>query len=574
MNPWIDGLLKKPLHAKGEAQGYYTVDGMPLGEKKVWLQDDYVKFFRFSQYHIDLTGYGVLGFITNHGYLDNPTFRGMRQSLMQTFDEIYVLDLHGNTKKKEIPPGGVKDKNVFDIQQGVAIGIFVKRKNGRYKKPGKVFHAELWGTRDTKYEWLFTNDVQSTKWKPINPNSPYYFYVPKDETLRSEYERYPSIGDVFGQNVAGIVTARDAFVIDFEDKPLLDRIFALRDKHLSDSELRSKYFEGKGSKKYPPGDSRGWKLELARRAIRQDDDWKKRCTDILYRPFDLRRIYYAPWIVDWPRSDLIPTMLNCENLALCLARSIEIGRGWEHVFCSRNMIQHHTVSLKEVNYLFPLYLYPGKIKDYGAAVFWPPGKDGRRPNLIPKLIEVFATKLGLKFSPNDRGNLKESFGPEDVFHYAYSVFHSRSYRSRYAEFLKVDFPHLPLTGNKEIFSRLVRLGEELAALHLLECVPNPASRYPLQGDNVVGRVNYEPSTRETQGRININDRQFFDLVPPEVWEFHVGGYQICERWLKDRRGRTLTYDDIEHFRKITEAVRQTLRLLEEIDRVTKVWPFN
>jgi len=438
----------------------------------------------------------------------------------------------------------------------------------------RVYHAELWGQREGKYQWLSANDVQSVRWTALKPNSPFYFFVPKDETLRAEYESCPKVTDVFAQNVTGIVTARDDFVIDFEDEPLLDRMYALRDSRVSDSDIRADYFAGRGSKKYPPGDSRGWKLPNARKTVQQDADWKSRCADILYRPFDVRRIYYAPWIVDWPRLDLIPTML-CNNLGLAVGRQGQVigSKTWDIVFCSRAMTEFNFYR-RGGNNLFPLYLYPGKVKGYGAAGGWPAGKDGRRPNLTPDFVETFAAKLGLEFEPDGQGDAKKTFGPEDVFHYAYAVFGCPTYRTRYAEFLKVDFPRLPVTSDKALFAKLVRLGRELAALHLLESVPAPAARYPRQGDNVVARVDYKPPTSESPGRVSINGRQYFDNVPPEVWEFHVGGYQVCQKWLKDRKGRPLSYDDIEHYRRITEAVRQTLRLMGEIDRTLPSWPLT
>lgn len=575
MNEWIDDLLKKPLPLDGGAQGYYTVDGEPLGEKKVWLQDDYVKFIRFGQYRIERTGYGVLGFITNHGYLENPTFRGMRQSLMATFDDIYVLDLHGSSKKREKPPDGGKDENVFDITTGVAVGLFVKRKNGRRKKLARVFHAERWGTRDAKYEWLRANDVQGTQWTPVKPTSPYYFFVPKDESLRQEYESEPQVTEIFAQHVAGVITARDDFAVDFEDEPLLARIADLRDPENEDSEIRAKYFADRSSSKYSPGDTRGWKLPQARKTVRQDQDWESRLAQVLYRPFDMRRIYYAPWIVDWPRTDLMPTMLTEDNIGLSLPRSVEIGRGWEHVFCTCNIIQHHTVSLKEVNYLFPLYLYPDRVKKLGVAAHWPPGQDDRRPNFTHAFVDQVAGILNLDFAPDGRGDLKKTFGPEDVFHYAYAVFHSPTYRERYAEFLKVDFARLPLTGDRGLFAALAGFGEELVGLHLLEHVPAPHTTYPQPGDNRVertGKKAYKPPTGEAPGRVYINKDQYFEDVPPEVWEFHIGGYQVCEKWLKDRKGRVLGYDDIEHYRGITEAVRHTLRLMDEIDQAIPSWP--
>jgi hypothetical protein len=204
-------------------------------------------------------------------------------------------------------------------------------------------------------------------------------------------------------------------------------------------------------------------------------------------------------------------------------------------------------------------------------------ENGRRPNLDGTFVDEATHRLGLGFVPDGRGDCRKTFGPEDVFHYAYAVFHSPTYRSRYAEFLKIDFPRLPLTGHKAVLARLVGLGQELAELHLLENVPKPRTTYPHAGDNIVtrtGKIAYKPPTSQAPGRVYVNDSQYFDNVPPEVWDFHVGGYQVCEKWLKDRKGRNLSYDDIEHYRKMTEAVRQTLRLMEEIDQAIPTWPLE
>ncbi|MDM8563789.1 DNA methyltransferase, partial [Candidatus Marithioploca araucensis] len=212
---WITNLLRGIIDNRNDMEiaNYFEVDGKPLGEKNPkWLQDDYVKFIRFAQWRIDSTGYGILGFITNHGYLDNPTFRGMRQALMQDFDEIYVLDLHGNSLKKEKTPDGNADKNVFDIQQGVAISILVKYRK-QYKKTAKVFHAELWGKREGKYAWLEEQDVKTTDWEELKPSSPFYLFIPQDITLREEYEQYWKVTDMMPVNSAGIVTARDNLTI-------------------------------------------------------------------------------------------------------------------------------------------------------------------------------------------------------------------------------------------------------------------------------------------------------------------------------------------------------------------------
>ena len=308
---------------------YKYVDGQHFGERKHWLQDDYVKFLRFAQTRIEKTGYGVLAFVTNHGYLDNPTFRGMRQSLLETFDRLYLLDLHGNAKKGEVSPDGTPDKNVFDIQQGVAIGIFVKDSNSKNKT---VFHADLWGVREDlsgtreviggKYPWLGTNDVSTTNWKAIEPSSPYYFFKPHDESSKSDYEQGWKITDVMSLNSSGIVTARDHFVIDFDADKLLSRVADLRAEALSDEALRGKYFQGKGSSKYLPGDSRGWKLPDARRQIRRDEEWQERVQPILYRPFDIRKIYHVPWMVDWHRQTVMKHMLSGKNYGMVVCRQL------------------------------------------------------------------------------------------------------------------------------------------------------------------------------------------------------------------------------------------------------------
>ena len=296
MGPWIDGLLKGRLPDGAATASYYHVDGEPLGERKVWLQDDYVKFIRLSQWLLDSTGAGVHGYISNHGYLDNPTFRGMRWSLMQSFQRIRVLDLHGNLKKKEARPEGGRDVNVFDIQQGVAIGLFTKAAAASRC----VCHADLWGERKQKYRWLCERGSDDTEWVQLEPGPPFHLFEPFDDAGTGAYYGWPAINEVMAFNVTGIVTARDDFVIDFDREALRGRIADLRSKSLSDDAIRKKYFVGKGSKKYPSGDSRGWKLPLARRKIREDDQWDERYAPMLYRPFDVRKIYYVPWMVDWP----------------------------------------------------------------------------------------------------------------------------------------------------------------------------------------------------------------------------------------------------------------------------------
>jgi hypothetical protein len=598
MGAWIGGLLKGRLPSGEKVPSYYEIDGKPLGEKKVWLQDDYVKFLRFGQWRIDRTGAGILAFVTNNGYLDNPTFRGMRQQMMSAFTDIYILNLHGSSKKKEKAPGSVEDRNVFDIQQGVAIGIFVKEpgKEG----PAQIHHADLWGPREHKYEWLFEHDIPATAFEPLRPTSPFYFFVPHEEGARTEYDLWMKIPELMQVNNAGIVSARDGFVFDFDEGRLLERISDLRSNSLSDEDIRKKYFEGKGSSKYPSGDTRGWKLPASREKVRADKNWKNRIAPCLYRPFDTRGLYYVPWMVDWPRPEVMGHMLSGQNLGLCTNR--EVNAEFRHALCTRQLVNDCTVSLatRERTYLFPLYLYPPADEENKRqpqlkvrTTHWPAGKEGRRPNLTPAFVGDLEKRLGLSFVPDGKGDLKNTFGPEDVFNYIYAVFYSPTYRTRYAEFLKSDFPRVPLTSDRELFRSLCGFGAELVALHLLESpkLSKPIARYPVTGPNVVERGfpryhapgETEPGKSEPlpEGRVYISKAkpqseaggQYFEGVPPEVWSFHIGGYQVCERWVKDRRGRTLTYDDLEHYCKVVTALSETVRLMAEIDATIQHWPF-
>ena len=563
----IDMKTNKPKHELtwiGKLiEDYKVVDGKPLNERKIWLQDDYVKFLRFGQWRIDTTKRGILGFITNNGYLDNPTFRGMRQSLLNSFTEIYILNLHGNSKKKETAPDGGKDENVFDIQQGVTIGIFVKQADKTV--PAVIYYADMWGLRENKYQTLFEKRVNDVEWKVLSPNSPFYFFIPREEGLREEYEKGWKVNELFSINTNGIVTARDSIVIDFTDQELIKRISEFSDPSINDDNLRYKYFGNKIDGKYLPGDTRGWKLPEARKKLQKIKDLSQYIRDCLYRPFDIRRLFYVEDMVDWPRIEIMAHLCP-ENISLMCPRRVETAGGWQHVFCGVDIIDHVTVSSKTVDYLFPLYLYPaeGEMQLDGGH---------RCPNLNPEFVKVFSEKLGLIFIEDGKGDLRETFGPEDIFNYAYAVFHSPAYRSRYAEFLKMDFPRLPLTSDKELFGSLVEKGAVLVALHLMESplLNNLITKYEVKGEHLVEKINYDEKTQ----RVSINKTQYFEGVPPEVWNFQVGGYQVCEKWLKDRKGRKLTIDDITHYQKIIVALKETIRLMNEIDEAIKEhggWP--
>jgi len=575
---WIGNLLKD----------YYFLDGQPLGEKNPkWLQDDYVKFIRFGQWRIERTGAGVLAFITNHGYLDNPTFRGMRQQLLQTFNEIWVLDLHGNVNKKEEPPDGSQDENVFDIQQGVAVAVFLKTPGG--KELCTLHHAELWGSRLSKYGSLGALDVSSETWTEFSPSPPFYRFIPESADLRAEYDRGKRIVDFMPVGSVGIVTGRDNLTLHHSVGALLSTVRHFMSLAVEDA--RQTYGLGR--------DYRDWKVSLAQADLRRAGVSESLAVPILYRPFDERFTYFtghSRGFLCMPRSEVMRHMIAGDNLGLVTARSNKSAQQ-NHFFCARHPTEAKCGESTTQSCLFPLYLLPNnqEIQAQMSALFpWPEGKDGRRPNLEPKFVEEMGGRLGLAFVSDGRGDLRQTFGPEDVFHYIYAVFHSPTYRARYAEFLKTDFPRVPLTSNLSLFRTLVEKGAELVGLHLLEspALAKPITRYPVAGPNTVdpGFPRYiaqgEPSPEDGKpveaGRVYVNKGdakagvrgQYFEGVPGEVWEFWVGGYQPCQKWLKDRRGRTLSNEDIEHYEKVVVALQRTIRLMAEIDAAIPEWPIS
>jgi predicted helicase len=540
---------------------YKIVDGGALNERKLWLQDDYVKFIRKAQTTIENTSAGVLGYITNHGYLDNPTFRGMRQSLMGTFPQIRVLDLHGNANKKEQSPDGSEDKNVFDIRQGVAICLA-----SRSSAKPIVVHADLWGTREAKYAWLRSHAVGNTNFYDLVPDSPYYFFELQNTDCRAEYDKGWKINDAMPSNCAGFITARDHFVLDFDKDALLARIANFSNPKMSDAEIRKTYFVGCGSDKYPDGDTRGWKVPAARKRVASDKKWRERVRTCLYRPFDERQVYWADWMVDWPRPEVMRHLFAVKALALATSRSVEIGN-FEHVLCTRLPLGHHTVSLKEVNYMFPLYLLPDDGMEQGLLGL----RSEREPNFSPAFIKALAASLGVP----QKGvyGLPEGLTPEDIFHYAYAVLYSPGYRNRFAEFLKIDFPRLPLTSSLDLFRALAKLGGELVALHVMES--SKLDRYITKWEGGKKPEVEKVSWSEDTVWVDKDQSIGFKGVPEVVWNFHIGGYQVCEKWLKDRKGRKLSKDDIDHYQKIVVALSETIRIMSEIDKVIDAhggWP--
>ncbi|MDM3847148.1 MAG: N-6 DNA methylase [Aphanizomenon gracile PMC644.10] len=552
-DPWIVGLVRD----------YYQVDGKPLGERNPkGLLDDYVKFIRFAQHRVSETGYGIVALITNHGYLDNPTFRGMRQNLMQTFDEIYVLDLHGNSKKKEVCPDGSQDKNVFDIQQGVAISIFIKYEHSQ-QKLASVYHADLWGMREVyenkelvggKYHWLAENDISSTDWKIVKPEAKFYLFNPQNTSLSSEYEQGWKVIDIMLVNAAGIKTHRDHFAIDFEEESITQKFRELRETNLSNEDY---------SNKYNIHDHQDWRLDKVRQLIRLDNQWEDKIISCSYRPFDWRYCYYSDLIMDRPRRELLDHVFRKDNLCLGLGRQgIAVNDPiWSLVSVANQPIDTNIFRRGGVN-IFPLYLYPTDTPTLFDSIPTNTPR-GRKPNLSPEFIIEFSQKLDLEFMFDGKSDKNKTFRPKDIFNYIYAIFHSPIYRQRYAEFLKIDFPRVPLTANSALFWELVIKGDKLVKYHLMKETGTEISTYPIPGSDIVEQVKYN----ENHQQIWINSEQYFDQVPQQIWNFYIGGYQVCQKWLKDRKGRQLNFDDISHYQNMISIISETIKIMEDIDQI-------
>jgi predicted helicase len=547
---WIVDLLKEgDIEITGHKdEGYYKVDGKPLNEKNPkWLQDDYVKFIRFAEWKINRAGQGVLGFITNHSYLDNPTFRGMRRSLMKSFDEIYILDLHGNSLKKEKCPDGSKDENVFDIMQGVSIVLLIK-------KPGlekKVLRAELFGRRLPKYDWLSGHDKTNTKWTELKPQSEFYFFTERNYDLEKHYNIFHKVTNIFPLNGVGMTTARDKFVINKNRDKLLNKVRLF--KHSKDSdELLHRNFKINVKK--------GWSIRKAWNMLQSlsDSELNKLIIPVYYRPFDIRWIFYHDSLVWRTVKRVMHHFIEGENLGLIARRQMLPMHPCNYFFISDQIIADGIIRSdnKGGESLFPLYLYPDEEKN---DLFGQYESGERKPNIDEKFYQSLTKTYGAKPTP------------EHILYYVYAVMYADTYREKYAEFLKTDFPHIPFTKDHALFLRLGELGKDLTELHLLtskKLFP-PISKFWGKEECKLGKTkkecrNYNPDEK----RVYVNkEMQYFDGIEPDVWEYQIGGYQVLDKWLDSHKERKLNTDDVMTFCKIVTALSETIKVQEKIDEL-------
>lgn len=506
------------------------------------LQDDYVKFFAVSERWLSHANAGVLAFISNHGYLGNKSLRGMREHLLRSFNKISVIDLHGSVSRAR---GGLEtDQNVFDIQQGVAIGIFARTPENKMA----IRHFELRGSRESKYHSLSSASSVSFPWREIAPEAQEYFFLPFNSELRSEYNQYYALSEAMPINSSGMVTARDAVTIWHSKAELL--AFLDRFGKMSPSVARKEFKLG--------DDTKDWSVERAQRDVGTGPWSDDKIVQVLYRPFDLRWTLYtgqARGFLCNPRRPVLQHVLRKNNIALLVNR--QVNNDFRHSLVSHALVDTCTLSsaTRETAYIFPLMLFnDGELALSGGA---------ETPNFASNFLKKIAEFLRLPLTAPH--GLPQGVSAECIFNYSYAILNSNSYRARYREFLKLDFPRLPLTENLELFLALAKLGGEITALHLLE-----STRLNIQATEYVGIKNPEIEKASwSNNTVWVDKAQTtgFKGVPENVWSFHIGGYQVCEKWLKDRKGRTLSMDDISHYQKIIVALSETIRLMGEIDNV-------
>lgn len=617
---WITNLI----------EDYKYIDGKPLGEKNSkWLQNDYIKFIRFAEekinYHIKYNPKdpnkpikkrnevgGIVAVVTSHSFLNGLIHRGMRKSLMTTFDQIYILDLHGSSDKKEITPNGSKDENVFDISEGVCISLFIKRKG--LKK--QVFHADYWGLRKEKYAQALKDSLQTVDWKELQPNAPFYLFVPQNQDVRGQYEKGMSIKDVFEVSSVGIVTGKDDFLINKDKNALLKKLKIFKDvNNYSDAQIQQLFNIEKSN----------WNNTMSRVALKEIDE--KKIVPIAYRLFDTPFIYFENQLIERTRGEVMQHLLK-ENLAINLTRQVKVGDTWQHIFASDTISESSFISNKtsEIGYVFPLYCYNEvKEDDLFSSLETPQQRykhyktvADRETKELQKIIkdiekadveeikesvvEEFNALLEEKkaivemhknlttkktttevvekeveyervsnFTKDFLNFISEKYQdqhptPEQIIGYIYAILHSPTYRSKYAEFLKMDFPKIPFIEDLELFQQLSDIGFGLIQAHLLKNqIPSPIGSFEGAGNNEVNK----PLWKEE--KLYINQNQYFDKVAESLYNFQIGGYKVLDKYLKDRKESVLTPEEINRFIQVIGTLEFTTSQMDKIDELVKEW---
>ena len=520
------------------------------------LSDDYIKFIRFGQHFIDKNGEGILAYISNNSFIDGIIHRQMRKHLLESFDKIYILDLHGDAKKKEVCSDGSPDQNVFDIMQGVSINILIKTGKKLKNEKGKVLHYDLQGKRNYKYDFLSNNNITSFSWNNLECKEPNLFFTNKNFYGEEEYVEGFKIDELFKIYNNGIETGKDSFFYSQTKAELVKKIdLAFLNK---DDTIR----------KFEITDTTSFKFK---EKFLNSNYNENNIRTVSYRPFDNISCYYDNILQRRPAYSTMKNLFE-NNIGFLVPR--QVTDNFKHVFISKFPTDCNlTGTAKKFGSapLFPLYIYP---KESNQQTIDDSNK--RVPNLNPEILKQISESLGLTFTnekeegnicfANDkdvRSEFRTSFAPIDLLDYIYAVLHSPRYRETYKEFLKIDFPRVPYPKDRATFWQLVELGSELRQIHLLESdvVEKYITKYPEDGDNIVTKPIYK------EGNVYINATQYFANVPEVAWNFYIGGYQPAQKWLKDRKECELGFEDILHYQKIIVALSETDRIMKEIDKI-------
>jgi predicted helicase len=572
---WIRQLLRGRAPGSPQAVAdYFLTQGQPLGERKHWLEDDYVKFMRFAHWQIEQSGSGIVALVTNHGYLENATFRGMREQLLATFPLVDVVDLHGNSRNADRTPQGSSDESLFGIEQGVAVS-FLRRPRSPVEQP-HVRRADVWGTHAVKTRTLANHSAQTLPHAIIRPQPPFYFLASRASRPQPEYDAGFRLSDAMATHSTAVVTARDGFIVAFNTDELCERIEQFVDPQYTDDQIRRRFFGNGRSRKYPPGDTRGWQVANARRRLRQHANWKNSVRSCLYRPFDRRQILWLPWMIDWPRREVMDHLSPGGNLALIARRQMPPGKPCDYFWVTDRITLDGVVRSdnRGSESVFPLYVLEKS-----------PAADGfresdhlltRRPNFSEPFIEFAAGKLQLDWTPEAPHDLLQYSTPSQLtpaclFYYIYGLFHCPSYRRRFAERLQVGFPHILIPRHVSLFTGVAATGHMLVRTHLLaadqaaESREAAPSRFALvSSGNTIVESGYP---KYAQQAVWLNSSTRFATVSLAVWQFRVGTYQVCRKWLVDRRQRSLTAAELEHYAQLLSAVDTTIRTTTRLEQL-------
>lgn len=503
-----------------------------LNEQKIDLNREEWKFVRFAQLLAERVPCFIWGYIVNRDFLDGIAKRRMRESLQATYPARVVLDLNGDVK------GNIVDENVFDIIQGVCVTVACH--GGRTQ--GHRF-ASIVGSRQEKYALLSEPAKVDALLTPHVPTEPYFRWVPfRDagtEHVESEYRAWPPLNEVFALYSSGIQTKRDGLCIQFTRNEMWDVVRRFHEANAK--QARADFDLGE--------DGRDWTVALAKKDVADSGPRQSYLTPILYRPFDVRFTYWTgrtKGFLAYPRREVMQHIIGAENVGLIFNRQV-VGDIVSTFGVSRIPICHGTFYLgnKGQDYFAPLYVTESDLLSGG--------KPQRRSNITPKALAALKSALGTE--PD----------ADDVFNYFVGIVHSPTFRTRYAELLKQDFPRVPLTPKKPLFSALAKLGAEIASLHLLESKQPKASRITFVGSTKaeVAKATYEEGTSTLW--FDKDKTAGFKGVTGEAWDARVGGYQVCEKWLKDRKGRSLSKNEIEHFQLVLDTLAVLSKQMKDVD---------